>query len=75
LKEQSEAKGMSPTLPKSKVKQIGVLEKFEKTKQNKVKPSKIVQYGSKTNVDSDCEEEEEEKRKKQSFVLFWNKAK
>jgi hypothetical protein len=47
LEEQSEAKGISPTLPKSKVQRIGVFQKFEKTKQNKVKPSKTVQYQSK----------------------------
>jgi hypothetical protein len=57
----SEAKGISPTLFKSKVKrkQIGVFQKFEKTKQKEVKPFKIVQDRSKMNVFvSDCEEEE-----------------
>jgi hypothetical protein len=39
-----------------------------------VKPFKVLQNRSKTNVFvSDCEEEE--KRKKRSFVLFSNKAK
>ncbi len=65
-------KEIIPTLSKSKVKRIGVHYKFEKTKQNEVKPFKIVHDRSKTNVFViDCEE----KRKKRSFVLFWNKAK
>jgi hypothetical protein len=42
LEEQSEVKGISPTLSKLKVKQIGVFQKFLK-KNSEVKPFKIVQ--------------------------------
>jgi hypothetical protein len=36
LEEQSEAKGISPTFSKSKVKRIGLFQKFGKTKQSEV---------------------------------------
>jgi hypothetical protein len=70
LEEQSEAKGISPTLSKSKVKRIRVFQKFAKAKQNKTKPSKTEQARSKTNVFvSYCEEEEKRKKTKLRFVL------
>ncbi len=70
----SEAKGISPTLSKSKVKRIGVSQKFAKTNKNEVKPFKILQNRSKTNIFvSDCEEEE--KRKKTKLRFFWSTAK
>jgi hypothetical protein len=50
LEEQSEAKGISPTFPKSKEKQIGLFQKFGKTKQSEVILIKILQDRSKTNV-------------------------
>jgi hypothetical protein len=66
LEERSEVKGISPILSKSKVKRIGVFQKFAKMKQNEVKHSNIEQDRSKTNVFvSYCEEEE--KQKKRSF--------
>ncbi len=74
MEERSEAKGISPTLSKSKVKRIGVFQQISKTKQNESKPSKNVQDRSKTNVFvSDCEEEG--KRKKNEASFLWNKAK
>jgi hypothetical protein len=66
--------GISPTFSKSMVKRIGVFQKFVKTKQNKVKPCKILQDRSKTNIFvSNCVEEE--KQKKMKLRLFWEKAK
>ncbi len=66
--ERSEAKGVSPTLSKSKVKRIGVFQKFAKTNENEVKPFQILQNRSKTNVFvSDCEEEENRKKTKLRF--------
>jgi hypothetical protein len=41
--ERSEAKGVSPTLSKSKVKKIGVFQKFAKTNENEVKHFQILQ--------------------------------
>ncbi len=74
LEERSEAKGISPTLSKSKVKRIRVFQKISKTKQNESKPFKIVQDRNKMNVFvSDCEEEE--KRKKTKLRFFRTKAK
>jgi hypothetical protein len=43
LEERSEAKGIIPTLSKSKVKELVYLNKISKAKQNEFKPSKIVQ--------------------------------
>jgi hypothetical protein len=72
--ERSEAKGISPALSKSKVKRIGVSQKFAKTNKSEVKPLKILQNRSETNVFvSDCEEEE--KRKKTKLRFLWSKAK
>jgi hypothetical protein len=63
LEERSEAKGISPTVSKSKVKRIGVFQKFGKTKQNETELFKIEQERSKTNIFVfDCEEEENEKK-------------
>jgi hypothetical protein len=74
LEEQSEAKGISTTLSKLKVKLIGVFQKFAKTKQNEVKTVKTVQDRSKTNLFvSYCEEEE--KRKKTKLRFLWKEAK
>ena len=74
LEERSEAKGIGPILSKSKIKWIGVFQKFVKTKQNEVKTFKIEQDRSKTNIFFFyCEEEENEK--KRSFVFFWKEAK
>jgi hypothetical protein len=70
LEEQSEAKGICPTLSKSKVKRIRVFQKFAKAKQNKTEPSKTEQDRSKTIVFvSYCEEEEKRKKTKLRFVL------
>ncbi len=52
-------RGISPTLSKSKVKRIGVFQKFAKMKQNEVKPFRIVQDRNKTNVFVSEREEEE----------------
>jgi hypothetical protein len=74
LEKQSEAKGISPILSKSKVKRIGVFQKIVKTEQNEVKSFKILQDRSKTNIFvSNCVEGE--KRKKNEASFFWNKAK
>jgi hypothetical protein len=74
LEQRNEAKGIRPTLSKSKVKRIGVFQQISKMKQNEAKPSKIVQDRSKTNIFlSDCEEER--KRTKNEASFFWNKAK
>ncbi len=54
---------------KSMVKRIGMFQKFVKTKQNKVKFFKILQYQSKTNVFvSKCVEE---KKRKNETSFFW----
>ena len=59
---------------KTKVKRIGVFQKFLKTKQNEVNSFKILQDRSKTNIFvSNCEEGE--KRKKTKLRLLKNKAK
>jgi hypothetical protein len=42
LEEQSEAKGISPTFSKSKVKRIGLFQKFGKTKLSEVNLLKIL---------------------------------
>jgi hypothetical protein len=68
LEEQSEVKGISPTLSKLKVKQIGVFQKFLK-KNSEVKPFKIVQDRSKTNIFISYCEEEEKLNKKRGFVF------
>jgi hypothetical protein len=74
LEQQSEAKGISPTFSKSKVKRIGLFQKFGKTKQSEVNLLKILQDRSKTNVFvTHCVKEE--KRKKRSFVFLLKKAK
>ncbi len=59
---------------KTKVKRIGVFQKFLKTKQNEVNSFKILQDRSKTNIFvSNCEEGEKPKKTKLRF--FSNKAK
>jgi len=59
---------------KTKVKRIGVFQKFLKTKQNEVNSFKILQDRSKTNIFvSNCVEGE--KRKKTKLRFFLNKAK
>jgi hypothetical protein len=74
LEEQSEEKGISPTLSKSIVKRIGVFQKFVKTKQNKVQLFKILQDRSKTNVFvSNCVEEEKRKNEKTKLRFFSGK--
>jgi hypothetical protein len=50
LEEHIEAKGISPTFSKSKVKRIGLFQKFGKMKQSEVSLLKILQDRSKTNV-------------------------
>ncbi len=63
---------MRPTLSKSKVKRIGVFQKFAKTNENEVKPFKILQNRSKTNVFvSDCEEKE---KRKNEASFFWEQS-
>jgi hypothetical protein len=69
LERRSEAKGIIPVLSMSKVKQIGVFQKFVKTEKNEVKSFKILQDRSKTNIFV-CNFVEGEKRKKLSFVFF-----
>ncbi len=72
--QQSEVKGISPTSSKSKVKRIGVFQKFVKTKQSEVNLLKILQDRSKTNVFvSNCVKEE--KRKNEASFFVWKKAK
>jgi hypothetical protein len=74
LEERSEAKGIGPIFSKSKLKRIGVFQKFVKMKQNEVKSFKILQDRSKTNIFvSNCVGRE--KRKKTKLRFFWNKAK
>ncbi len=69
LEERSEAKGIGPILSKSKLKRIGVFQKFVKMKQNEVKSFKIFQDRSKTNIFvSNCVGGE--KRKKLIFVFL-----
>jgi hypothetical protein len=74
LEEQSEAKGISPKLSKLKVKRFDVFQNFEKTKQSEVKPFKIVQDRSETNIFVSYSEEEE-KRKKTKLRFFWKESK
>jgi hypothetical protein len=69
LEEQSEAKGISPTFSKSKVKRIGLFKKFGKTKQSEVILLKILQDQSKTNVFvPNCVKEEKRKNEASFFV-------
>jgi hypothetical protein len=69
----SEAKGISPTFSKLKVKLIGLFQKFRKTMQSKVNLLKILQDRRKTNVFvPNCVKEE--KTKKRNFVFFGKKA-
>jgi hypothetical protein len=64
-----EAKGISPTFSKSKVKRIGLFQKFGKTKQSEVNLLKIVQDLSKKNVFvPNCVTEE--KRKNEASFFF-----
>jgi hypothetical protein len=70
LEEQSEAKGISPKLSKLKVKRFGVFQNCKKTKQSEVKPFKIVQDRSETNIFVSYSEEEEKRKKKRSFVFL-----
>jgi hypothetical protein len=74
LEEQSEVKGISPTLSKLKVKRIGVFQKFEKTKQSEVKPFQIVQDRRRTKIFVSYFEEEE-KRKKTKLCFLTNRRK
>jgi hypothetical protein len=68
LEEQSETKGISPTFSKSKLKRIGLFQKFGKTKQSKVNLLKILQDQSKTNVFvPNCVKEEKQKNKASFF--------
>jgi hypothetical protein len=80
LEEQSEAKGISPTFSKLKVKQIGLFQKFGKAKQSEVNLLKILQDQSKTNVFvPNCVKEEklkneasfffEKKRRKTNIIV------
>jgi hypothetical protein len=73
LEEQSEVKGISPTLSKFKVKRIGVFQKFKKTKQSEVKPFQIVQDRSRTKIFVSYFEEEEKRKK--TILLFLNESK
>jgi hypothetical protein len=69
LEEQSEAKGISPTFSKSKVKRIGLFQKFGKTKQSEVNLLKILQDRSKTNVFAPNCVKEEKRKNEASFFL------
>jgi hypothetical protein len=72
LEKQSEAKGISPILSKSKVKRISMFQKFVQTEQKEVKSFKILQDRSKTNIFvSNCAEGE--KRKKTKLRFFGTK--
>jgi hypothetical protein len=75
LEEQSEAKGISPTFSKAKVKRIGLFQKFGKTKQSEeVNLLKILQDRSKTNVFvPNCVKEE--KRKNEASFFFKKRRK
>jgi hypothetical protein len=67
LEEQSEAKGISPTFSKSKVKRIiGLFQKFGKTKQSEVT---LLQDRSKTNVFVPNGVKEEKRKNEASFFL------
>jgi nitrogen regulatory protein PII-like uncharacterized protein len=75
LEEQSETKGISPTFSKSKLKPIGLFQKFGKTKQSEVNLLKILQDQSKTNVFvPNCVKEEKQKNEA-SFFLKKNEEK
>ena len=74
MEEQSETKGISPTFSKSKLKRIGLFQKFGKTKQSEVNLLKILQDRSKTNVFvPNCVKEE--KRKNEVSFFLGKKAK
>jgi hypothetical protein len=69
LEVRSEAKGLAQYFQKTKVKRIGVFQKFLNTKQNEVNSFKILQDRSKTNIFvSNCVEGE--KRKKTNLRFF-----
>ena len=68
LEEQCEAKGISPTFSKSKVKWIGLFQKFGKTKQLS-EPFKILQDRSKTNVFVPNCGKKEKRKNEASFFL------
>ena len=70
MEEQSEAKGISPTFSKSKLKQIGLFQKFGKTKQSEMNLLKILQDRSKTNVFvPNCVKEEKRKNEASFFYI------
>jgi hypothetical protein len=69
LEEQSKAKGISPTFSNLKVKQIGLFQKFGKTKQSEVKLLKILQDRSKTNVFVPNFLKEEKRKNEDSFFF------
>jgi hypothetical protein len=70
LEKQSEAKGISPTFSKSKVKRIELFQKFGKTKQSEVNLLKILQDRSKTNIFvPNCIKEEKRKKEASFFSL------
>jgi hypothetical protein len=71
LEEQSEAKGISPTFSKSKVKRIGLFQKFGKMKQSEVNLFKILQDRSKTNVFVPYCVKEEKRKNEASFFYFF----
>jgi hypothetical protein len=74
LEEQSETKGISTTFSKSKLKRIGLFQKFGKTKQSEVNLLKILQDRSKTNVFvPNCVKEE--KRENEASFFFEEKMK
>ncbi len=70
LEEQSEAKGISPTFSKSKVKRIGLFQKFGKMKQSKVNLLKVFQDRSKTNVFVPNLVKKEKRKNEASFFLL-----
>jgi hypothetical protein len=76
LEEQSEAKGISPTFSKSKVKQIGLFQKSGKTKQSEVNLLKILQDRSKTKVFvPNCVKEDKRKNEASFFLRKKNEEK
>ena len=76
MEEQSEAKGISPTFSKSKLKRIGLFQKFGKTKQSEVNLLKILQDRSKTNLlVPNCVKEEKRKNEASFFLLKKNEEK
>jgi len=69
LEEQSDAKGISPTFSKSKVKRTGLFQKFGKTKQSEVNLLEILQDRNKTNVFVPNCVKEEKRKNEASFFL------